>query len=45
MADRAAKPATYEDVLSAPEPTIAEVIDGVLWTHPRPASAWVPWAR
>lgn len=29
--------ATYEDVLAAPENTIAEVMDGVLYTQPRPA--------
>lgn len=29
--------ATYEDVLSAPEHLVAEVILGVLHTHPRPA--------
>jgi Uma2 family endonuclease len=38
MAEPARKRATYEDVLSAPEPMIAEVVDGVLWTQPRPAS-------
>jgi Uma2 family endonuclease len=29
--------ATYEDVLAAPEHMVAEVIDGVLYTFPRPA--------
>ena len=39
MADPAFKRATYEDVLRAPQHVIAEVIDGVLSTQPRPASA------
>jgi Uma2 family endonuclease len=38
MADAAVKRATYEDVLRAPAHMVAEVIDGVLTTHPRPAS-------
>jgi Uma2 family endonuclease len=38
MAEPALKRATYEDVLAAPAHMIAEVIDGVLWTQPRPAS-------
>ena len=29
--------ATYQDVLDAPEHQVAEVIDGTLYTHPRPA--------
>ena len=29
--------ATYQDVLDAPEHVVAEVIDGTLYTHPRPA--------
>ena len=29
--------ATYQDVLDAPEHLVAEVIDGMLHTHPRPA--------
>ena len=29
--------ATYQDVLDAPEHRIAEIIDGMLHTHPRPA--------
>ena len=29
--------ATYQDVLEAPEHQVAEVIDGTLYTHPRPA--------
>jgi Uma2 family endonuclease len=32
------KRATYEDVLAAPENLVAELIYGVLHTHPRPAS-------
>lgn len=31
-----AKRATYQDVLDAPEGLVAEVIDGVLYTQPRP---------
>ena len=30
--------ATYQDVLDAPPHKVAEVIDGVLYTYPRPAS-------
>jgi Uma2 family endonuclease len=37
MADVAKRRATYEDVLSAPEHLIAEIIDGELVTQPRPA--------
>lgn len=37
MADAAGKPATYQDVLDAPEHTIAQVIDGELHVQPRPA--------
>ena len=29
--------ASYQDVLDAPEHMVAEVVDGVLYTHPRPA--------
>ena len=29
--------ATYQDVLDAPEHLVAELIDGTLYTHPRPA--------
>jgi Uma2 family endonuclease len=32
------KIATYEDVLAAPENMIAQVLFGVLYTHPRPAA-------
>jgi len=31
------KRATYEDALNAPANTVAEVLDGTLYTHPRPA--------
>jgi len=36
------KPATYQDVLDAPPHKVAEVIQGVLHMHPRPAArhAW-----
>jgi Uma2 family endonuclease len=39
MGDPARRRATYEDVLAAPADRIAEVIDGVLYTQPRPAGA------
>lgn len=38
MVDPARRKATYEDVLAAPEHLVAEVIDGELYTHPRPAA-------
>ena len=31
------RPATYQDVLDAPPGKVAEVVGGVLYTHPRPA--------
>lgn len=37
MSDRGRRRATYEDVLAAPEHVVAEIIDGELYTHPRPA--------
>lgn len=37
-ADAARKLATYQDVLDAPEHQVAELLDGVLYTSPRPAS-------
>jgi len=37
MAPLPNKPATYEDVLAAPEHMVAEVIDGELVLNPRPA--------
>lgn len=40
--DAARKRATYEDVLAAPAGVVAEVLFGVLHTHPRPA---MPQAR
>lgn len=39
MAAPALKPATYEDVLNAPENLVAELIHGVLYTHARPRTA------
>ena len=38
MGDPAKKRATYEDVIAAPEHLVAELIDGVLYTSPRPAA-------
>ena len=37
MADPARRRATYEDVLAAPRHVVAEIIDGELRLHPRPA--------
>jgi Uma2 family endonuclease len=37
MVDPARRRATYEDVLAAPRDKVAEVIDGRLHVHPRPA--------
>jgi Uma2 family endonuclease len=37
MAEPAKKRATYDDVLAAPPHVVAEIIDGVLETHPRPS--------
>jgi len=34
--------ATYQDVLEAPEHLVAEIVNGILHTHPRPA---MPHAR
>ncbi len=39
MSLAAKKGATYDDVLSAPENVVAEVLFGVLHTHPRPAAS------
>ena len=36
MADPAKRRATYQDVLDAPVHMVAEVVDGELYTHPRP---------
>lgn len=38
MVARAAKPATYEDLLAVPSSQLAELIDGELFTQPRPAA-------
>ncbi len=38
MANPARRKATYEDLLAAPEHMVAEIIDGELYTQPRPAS-------
>jgi len=35
----ARRPATYQDVLDAPAHRVAEIINGTLRTHPRPAPA------
>jgi Uma2 family endonuclease len=37
MGDPARRPATYDDVLAAPEGMTAEIIAGELWLSPRPA--------
>ncbi len=37
MAEPARKRATYDDILRAPENMIAEIVDGDLYTSPRPA--------
>lgn len=37
MSEAAKKRATYEDVLSAPENHVAQILDGELHVHPRPA--------
>ena len=37
MAPTARRPATYEDVLAAPAHQVAQVLDGELHVHPRPA--------
>lgn len=34
----ARKPATYDDVINAPEHMVAEIVDGELYTSPRPAT-------
>ncbi|HVT03779.1 MAG TPA: Uma2 family endonuclease [Thermoanaerobaculia bacterium] len=38
MTEIAARPATYEDLLKVPDHLVAEIIDGELYTSPRPAS-------
>jgi Uma2 family endonuclease len=37
MGEPAVRPATYEDLLQIPEHLVAEILDGELCTHPRPA--------
>lgn len=37
MAKPAKRPATYDDLLKVPEHLVAEIIDGELYTSPRPA--------
>ena len=37
MLKLSAKPATYEDLLALPENVVGELIDGMLYTRPRPA--------
>jgi len=37
MGAPALKPAAYEDLLQVPEHLVAEILDGELHTHPRPA--------
>ncbi len=37
--DRVSTPATYQDILDAPPDMVAQIIDGKLYTLPRPASA------
>lgn len=38
MTELALRPATYEDLLKVPDHLVAELIDGELYTSPRPAS-------
>ena len=42
IAEPSRRKATYQDVLDAPPNMVAEIIDGILHTHPRPAArhAW-----
>src|SRR5881396_4055108 len=35
--DRRRRPATYDDLLKVPDHLVAEIIDGELYTSPRPA--------
>jgi len=37
MADPKQRPARYEDLFALPENLVGEIIDGELYTHPRPA--------
>jgi Uma2 family endonuclease len=38
MAQTLTRPATYEDLLKVPDHLVAEIVDGELFTSPRPAS-------
>lgn len=38
MPDTARKPATYDDLLKVPDHLVAEIVDGELFTSPRPAN-------
>lgn len=38
MGDPASRRATYEDLLTVPDHLVAEILNGVLITHPRPAA-------
>ena len=38
MTELALRPATYEDLLKVPDNLVAELIDGELFTSPRPGS-------
>ncbi|MGH7281852.1 MAG: Uma2 family endonuclease [Polyangiaceae bacterium] len=38
MGAPAKKKATYEDLLAVPERLVAQILNGVLYTHPRPAA-------
>jgi len=37
MSETLHQKATYEDILALPEQLVGEIVDGVLYTHPRPA--------
>lgn len=38
MGEAAVRQASYEDLLQVPEPLVAEILNGELHTHPRPAA-------
>jgi Uma2 family endonuclease len=38
MGKSARRPATYEDLMAVPDTLVAEILDGELVTHPRPAA-------
>ena len=38
MSDLAHRPATYADLQAVPSHLVAEILDGVLYTHPRPVA-------